>query len=110
MRQTQSEKAEKEWNKDVILLPSPKVKTVPRNLLRQTLFDVGFVISEFKLKSRVSEKELTSSIKKALSDKMAFILGSPKFLCPRCREGNRQNSYCRGDHWRIAEAFLGTKR
>ena len=33
----------------------------------------------FKLKSSASKKELTSSIEKALSDKMAFIPGSPKF-------------------------------
>ena len=78
-RQTQSKKAEKEWIKDVILLPSPKVKMVPRNLLRETLFDEGFVISGFKLKSSGSEKELTSSIEKAYSDKMTFIPGSPKF-------------------------------
>ena len=32
----------------------------------------------FKLKSSAREKELTSSIEKALSDKMAFIPGSPK--------------------------------
>ena len=78
-RQTQSKKAEKEWIKDVILLSSPKVKTVPRNLLRETLFDEDFVISEFKLKSSASEKELTSSIEKVLSDNTAFIPGSPKF-------------------------------
>ena len=78
-RQTQSKKAEKEWIKDIILLPSPKVKTVLRNLLRETLFDEGFVISRFKFKSSASEKELTSLIKKALSDKMAFTPGSPKF-------------------------------
>ena len=52
---------------------------VPRNLLRETLFDEGFVISGFKLKSSGSEKELTSSIEKAYSDKMTFIPGSPKF-------------------------------
>ena len=75
-RQTQSKKAEKEWIKDVILLPSPKVKMVPRNLLRETLFDEGFVISGFKLKSSGSEKELTSSIEKAYSDKMTFIPGA----------------------------------
>ena len=45
----------------------------------KSLFDEGFVISGFKLKSSASEKELTSSIKKLLSDKMAFIPGSPKF-------------------------------
>ena len=78
-RQTQSKKAEKEWIKDVILLPSPKVKIIPRNLLREILFDDSFVISAFKLKSSGSEKELTSSIKKAYSDKMTFIPGSPKF-------------------------------
>ena len=78
--------AEKEWIKDVILLPSPKAKTVRRNLLRETLFDEGFVISEFKLKSSASEKELTSSIEKALSDKMAFISGSPKFNFVRAVE------------------------
>ena len=33
----------------------------------------------FKLRSSASEKELTSSIEKVLSDKMAFIPGSPKF-------------------------------
>ena len=43
--------------KDVILLPSPKVKTVLRNLLRETLFDEVFVISGFKLKSSAGEKE-----------------------------------------------------
>ena len=52
---------------------------VPRNLLRETLFDKDFVISKFKFKWSASEKELTSSIEKALSDKMAFIPGSPKF-------------------------------
>ena len=78
-RKIQSKKPEKEWIKDVILLPSPKVKTVPRNLLRETLFDEGFVILGFKLRSSASEKELTSSIEKVLSDKMAFIPGSPKF-------------------------------
>ena len=78
-RQTQSKKAEKEWIKDVILLPSPKVKMVPRNLLRETLFDEGFVISGFKLKSSASEEELTSLIEKALSGKMAFLPGIPKF-------------------------------
>ena len=78
-RQTQSKKAEKGWIKDVILLPSPKAKTVPRNLLRETLFDKNFVISGLKLKSSASEKELTSSIEKVLSDKMGFVPGSPKF-------------------------------
>ena len=53
---------------------------VPRNLLRETLFDEGFIISGFKLKSSASEKELTSLIKKALLDKIAFIPGSPKFI------------------------------
>ena len=62
----------------MILLPSPKVKTFPRNLLRET-YDEGFVISGFKLKSSAIEKELTSSIGKELSDKMTFIPGSPKF-------------------------------
>ena len=75
-----------EWIEDVILLPSPKVKTVPRNLLGETLFDEGFVILGFKLKSSASEKELTSSIEKALSDKMAFISGSPKFNFVRAVE------------------------
>ena len=79
MRQTQSKKAEKECIKDIILLPSLKVKAVLRNLLRETLFDKGFVISRFKFKSSASEKELTSLIKKALSDKMVFTPGSPKF-------------------------------
>ena len=85
-RQTQSKKAEKEWIKDVILLPSPKVKMVPRNLLRETLFDEGFVISGLKLKSSASEKKLTTSIEKALSDKMDFISGSTlssKFVLQR---------------------------
>ena len=85
-RKIQSKKPEKEWIKDVILLPSPKVKTVPRNLLGETLFDEGFVILGFKLKSSASEKELTSSIEKALSDKMAFISGSPKFNFVRAVE------------------------
>ena len=85
-RQTQSKKAEKEWIKDVILLPSPKEKTVPRNLLTETLFDEGFVISGFKIKSSASDKELTSSIEKALSDKMVFIPGSPKFNFVRSEE------------------------
>ena len=58
-RQTQSKKTEKGWIKDVILLPSPNVKTFLRNLLRETLFDEGFVISGFKLKSSASEKKLT---------------------------------------------------
>ena len=78
MRQTPPKNAEKEWIKDVILLPSPKVKTFPRNLIRET-DDEGFVISGFKLKSSAIEKELMSSIGKELSDKMAFIPGSPKF-------------------------------
>ena len=43
------------------------------------MFNEGFVITGFKLKSSESEKELRSSIEKALSDKMAFIPGSPKF-------------------------------
>ena len=85
-RQTQSKKAEKEWIKNVILLPSPKVKMVPRNLLRETLFDEGFVISGLKPKSSASEKKLTTSIEKALSDKMDFISGSTlssKFVLQR---------------------------
>ena len=81
-RQTQSKKTEKEWIKDVILLPSLKVKTV----LRETLFDEDLVISEFKLKSSVSEKELTSLIEKALSNKMTYILRSPMFIFVRAVE------------------------
>ena len=76
----------KKWIKGVILLPSPKVKMVPRNLLRETLFDEGFVISGLKLKSSASEKKLTTSIEKALSDKMDFISGSTlssKFVLQR---------------------------
>ena len=79
-------KAEMEWSKDVTLLPSPKLKSVTRNLIRENLFNEGFLISGSKLKSSLSEKKLTSSIEKALSDKMAFIPGSPKFNFVRALE------------------------
>ena len=85
-RQTQSKKAEREWIKNLILLLSSKVKTVPRNQLRETLLEVGFVISGFKLKSSASQKELTSSIEKVLSDKITFIPSSPKFNFVRAVE------------------------
>ena len=75
-----------EWSKDVTLLPSPKLKSVTRNLIRENLFNEGFLISGSKLKSSLSEKKLTSSIEKALSDKMAFIPGSPKFNFVRALE------------------------
>ena len=44
------------------------------------------MISGFKLKSSVSEKDSTSSIEKALSDKMVFIPGSSKFNFVRAVE------------------------
>ena len=69
-----------------MLLPSQKVESVPRNLLRETLFDEGFIISGFKHKSSASEKEFTSSFEKVLSDKMAVIPGSPKFNFARAVE------------------------
>lgn len=53
---------DKVWIKDVILLPSPRMTSVPKGAARETLYNDGFVISGFKLHSTASEKDLITAM------------------------------------------------
>ena len=74
---------DKVYIKDCILLPSPRMCTVPRGACREALYDDGFVISGFKLHSTATEYELVSTIESAFSDRFSFIQNSVKFLFVR---------------------------
>ena len=67
--------------KDVILLPGPKVKCVPKGVAREELYVRGFTTT-FELSTSMSEEEIRRILEGKLKDKLGITPG-PKFIFVR---------------------------
>ena len=56
--------------KDVILLPNPRIKTVPRGRTREELYARGFVASAFSITNELSESEILSQFNALFNSKL----------------------------------------
>ena len=70
---------QKEYIKDVYLLPSPNISVVPRGNFREQLYDEGFVVSWYKLISTASESKIYGELETAFFDKLRFVEFPTKF-------------------------------
>ena len=58
----------KVYIKDVILIPSPKISTVPKGIFRENLYASGFAITGFELNTNDSDKILRSKMDTLFKD------------------------------------------
>ena len=54
--------------KDVILIPSPKIATVPKGVFREELYDCGFGVTGYELHTNNTEHELRSKLNELFKD------------------------------------------
>ena len=73
-----SHSSERKSVKDVILLPGPRVKCVPKGVAREELHVRGFTTT-FELSSSMNEKEIRAILAEKLKYKLGNRLG-PKFI------------------------------
>ena len=88
---------QKEYIKDVYLLPSPNISVVPRGQFREQLYDDGFVVSGYKLISTASESEIYGEFETAFFDKLRFVEFPTKFDFVRAIEKKIVNMKNIGD-------------
>lgn len=77
-KRKRSAAAEKSLLKDVLLLPSPTNKEVPRGARREELYSENFAVSAFEITDEMSEAELRQKLGKAFASKLDN-LAEPKF-------------------------------
>ena len=64
--------------KDIIVLPSPRIESVPRGRFREHLYGNGFAESAVSITDEMSEEEITAKIANILKDTFEF-LPEPKY-------------------------------
>ena len=64
--------------KDVVLLPSPEHKNVPRGKLRETLYAEGYVASAIEIHSSWSEEDAVESLETIFYEKLKDI-ATPRY-------------------------------
>eukprot|EP00794_Sanderia_malayensis_P014581 gene14581-16084_t len=87
-RHTKNVKVEKDktYVKDVILLPSPATKVIPKGKERERLFSSGFVLSSFNLNTTENEDTIRNKLEEGFKDVLRGISSFRKFEFVRAVE------------------------